>query len=117
MGRRYGAKTERELVPDSVNAVGQILSNYQAALHLFEDAVRRRAVRSGARGPAARGRQVFAPVLDACVGVAPGLEELVEESIGEVDGERPSRARALRGRAAQPTLSPSASAWRPRTAA
>ena len=63
---------------DCVNTVGQIFSNYQAALHLLEEAVPPRA---GARaryaqrccGPA----EVFTPVLDACAGVAPGLEELV----------------------------------------
>ena len=71
-------KTERELADDCVNAVGQILSNYQAALHLFEDAVRGELHASGAHA-------VFAPVLDACAGVAPGLDELVEESMRAAD--------------------------------
>ena len=39
--------------------------------------------------------EVFTPVLDACAGVAPGLEELVAESVGKV--ERPEPGRALRG--------------------
>ena len=30
-------------------------------------------------------REVFAPVLDACAGVAPGLDDLVSESIGSGD--------------------------------
>jgi hypothetical protein len=57
-----------------VDAVGRILSNYQAALLMLEEAdpeVLRQAA-----------SEVFAPVLDACAGVAPGLEELVAEAIG-----------------------------------
>ena len=77
-------RTERELAQDSIDTVGQILSNYQAALHLLEV--------SGDAGAAPRASapevlrqtaaEVFTPVLDACGGVAPGLEALVEESIG-----------------------------------
>ena len=33
------AKSERDLVTDSVNTIGQIFTNYQAALHQFEAAV------------------------------------------------------------------------------
>ena len=84
------SKTERELVQDNVNTVGQIFSNYQAALHLFEEAV------TGGYGETVprqlalevlqqAAHEVFVPVLDACVGVAPGLEDLVAESIGSVD--------------------------------
>jgi hypothetical protein len=71
-------KSERELADDCVNAVGQILSNYQAALHLFDDAVRGELHASGAHA-------VFAPVRDACAGVAPGLDELLEESMRAAD--------------------------------
>jgi hypothetical protein len=85
------SKTERELVQDNVNTVGQIFSNYQAALHLLEEAV---TSGYGATVPRALAREVlrhaahevFTPVLDACVGVVPGLESLVEESMGKVDG-------------------------------
>jgi hypothetical protein len=33
------SKSERDLVLDSVNTIGQIFANYQAALHMFEDAI------------------------------------------------------------------------------
>ena len=77
----------RELAQQSVISVGQILSNYQAALHLFEEAV---AGEVGDTVPRERAleffgevaRAVFAPVLEACAGVAPGLDDLVSESIG-----------------------------------
>ena len=59
----YASKTERELVQDNVNTVGQIFSNYQAALHLLEEAVKcgygetvpRAARARGAAGGRARG--------------------------------------------------------------
>jgi hypothetical protein len=79
--------TERELVQACVNTVGQIFSNYQAAMHLLEEAVPREPALEALRQAAA---EVFTPVLDACAGVAPGLEELVAESVGEV--ERPAAA-------------------------
>jgi hypothetical protein len=84
------SKTERELVQDNVNTVGQIFSNYQAALHLFEEAVRSGYGETVPRDLAVEvlreaAREIFTPVLDACVGVAPGLEDLVTESMGKVD--------------------------------
>jgi hypothetical protein len=87
------SKTERELVQDNVNTVGQIFANYQAALHLFEEPVRSGYGETVPRELAVEVLQeaahdVFAPVLDACVGVAPGLEDLLAESMGEVDGVR-----------------------------
>jgi hypothetical protein len=87
------SKTERELVQDNVNTVGQIFANYQAALHLFEEAVRSGHGETVPRDLAIEVLQeaahdVFAPVLDACVGVAPGLEELVADSMGKVDEVR-----------------------------
>jgi hypothetical protein len=97
------SKTERELVQDNVNTVGQIFSNYQAALHLFEEAVRRGYGETVPRDLALEvlreaAHEVFAPVLDACVGVAPGLEDLVTESMGKVDEvpevERPEAAQS-----------------------
>jgi hypothetical protein len=86
-------KTERELVQDNVNTVGQIFANYQAALHLFEEAVRSGYGETVPRDLAVEvlqeaAHEVFAPVLDACVGVAPGLEDLVADSMGEVDDVR-----------------------------
>ena len=87
------SKTERELVQDNVNTVGQIFSNYQAALHLFEEAVRSGYGETVPRELAIEvlreaAHDVFAPVLEACVGVAPGLEDLVVESMGKVDEVR-----------------------------
>jgi hypothetical protein len=87
------SKTERELVQDNVNTVGQIFSNYQAALHLFEDAVRTGYGETVPRALALEVLQdvahdVFAPVLDACVGVAPGFEDLVRDGMGKVDDAR-----------------------------
>ncbi len=70
------------------DAVGQIFANYQAALHLLEEAIH--------GDPAARElptREIFQPVLDACAGVAPGLDDLVTEVMEP--GERPA-ARTLR---------------------
>jgi hypothetical protein len=87
------SKSERELIQDNVNTVGQIFSNYQAALHLFEDAVRSGYGETVPRDLAIEvlreaAHDVFAPVLDACVGVAPGLDDLVAESMGKVDEVR-----------------------------
>jgi hypothetical protein len=84
------SKNERELVQDNVNTVGQIFANYQAALHLFEEAVVSGLGESVPRELAMEvlqeaARQVFEPVLDACTGVAPGMEDVVADSIGGVD--------------------------------
>jgi hypothetical protein len=89
----YASKTERELVQDNVNTVGQIFSNYQAALHLLEEAVVSGYGEAVPRALALEvlreaAHEVFTPVLDACVGVAPGFEELVAESLGAVDEVR-----------------------------
>jgi hypothetical protein len=76
--------TDRELVQDSVQTVGQIFSNYQAALHLLEETVAGETVAPDRALEVLKqaAREVFAPVLDACAGVAPGLDDLVAESIG-----------------------------------
>jgi len=87
------SKSERDLVQDNVNTVGQIFANYQAALHLLEEAVRSGYGETVPRDLAVEllrdvAHDVFAPVLDACVGVAPGLEDLVADSMGKVDDVR-----------------------------
>ena len=89
--------TERELVQEHVNTVGQIFSNYQAALHLLEEAVTSGYGEAVPRALAVEvlrhaAAEVFTPVLDACAGVTPGLDDLVAESI---EAERPESARAL----------------------
>ena len=42
-------------------------------------------------------REVFGPVLDACTGVAPGLEDLVAESSGAVERPQPGRSGPVDG--------------------
>ncbi len=86
-----------EPAEDSVRAVGQILSNYQAALHLFEEAVAGETVapQRGLELLREAAREVFAPVLEACAGVAPGLDDLVSEAIGGVD-DAPAAERRMR---------------------
>jgi hypothetical protein len=89
------SKTERDLVQDNVNTIGQIFANYQAALHLFEEAVVGGLGETVPRQLALEvlqeaARDVFDPVLDACVGVAPGLEDVVGQGIGAVDDVRES---------------------------
>jgi hypothetical protein len=84
------SKNERELVQDNVNTVGQIFANYQAALHLFEEAVVGGMGETVPRQLATEvlqeaAREVFEPVLNACIGVAPGMEDVVADSIGGVD--------------------------------
>jgi hypothetical protein len=84
------SKTERDLVQDNVNTVGQIFANYQAALHLFEESVMGGAGEKVPRELAIEvlrevARQVFEPVLEACVGVAPGMEDLVADGMGKVE--------------------------------
>jgi hypothetical protein len=83
------SKTERELVQDNVNTVGQIFANYQAALHLFEEAVTGGLGESVPRQLATEvlrevAREVFQPVLDVCAGV-PGMQDIVAETMGAVD--------------------------------
>ena len=91
--REHGELAISPYAAKTVNTVGQIFSNYQAALHLLEEAV---ASGYGETVPRARAlailrdaaHEVFTPVRDACVGVSPGLEDLVLESTGKVDEVR-----------------------------
>jgi hypothetical protein len=64
--------------PGSVDTAGRILSNYQAALHLLEEAGTEldRAVLQRV------GADVFTTVRDACAG-SPDLEELVAQIVAE----------------------------------
>jgi hypothetical protein len=83
------SKTERDLVQDNVNTIGQIFANYQAALHMFEEAMVGGAGEKVPRELAVEvlrevARQVFEPVLEASVGVAPGMEDLVADGMGKV---------------------------------
>jgi hypothetical protein len=84
-----GSKTERELLQDNVNTVGQIFTNYQAALHQFEaamvggagEAVPRELAKEMLREAA---REVFEPVLAAATNLAPGFEDVVAGGMGKV---------------------------------
>jgi hypothetical protein len=70
------------------DAVGQIFSNYQAALHLLEETVDGETL-----ARALPTSEIFQPVLDACAGVVLGLADLVAEVMAT--GER-REARTLR---------------------
>jgi hypothetical protein len=83
------SKSERELVQDNVNTIGQIFANYQAALHLFESAV------TGGLGEAVprelakevlreAARSVFEPVLAAVSGTVAGIDDAAAAGIGTV---------------------------------
>lgn len=87
------SKSERELVQDNVNTVGQIFANYQAALHLFESAITggmgegvpRELAKEVLREAA---RSVFEPVLAAVSGTVAGLDDATAFGMGSV-GEVP----------------------------
>ena len=84
------AKSERDLVLDSVNTIGQIFANYQAALHMFEEAVgsgmgeavpqelAKEILREGAR-------DVLEPVFAAASETAGELGDQVAKGIGTPD--------------------------------
>jgi len=84
------AKSERDLVIDSVNTIGQIFANYQAALHMFEDAVgsgmgeavpqelAKEILREGAR-------DVLEPVFAAASETAGEIGDQVARGIGTPD--------------------------------
>jgi len=85
------SKSERELVQDNVNTVGQIFSNYQAALHMFESAVTsglgetvpRELAKEVMREAA---RDVFEPLVASVSGTVAGLEDAAAAGLGVVDG-------------------------------
>ena len=92
------AKSERDLVMDSVNTIGQIFANYQAALHLFEEAIgtgmgeavpqelAKEILREGAR-------DVLQPVFAAASETAGELGDQVARSMGTPDQVRKEQAR------------------------
>src|SRR5215216_281098 len=84
------AKSERDLVVENVNTIGQIFTNYQAALHLFEDAVQTGAGEAVPRELAMEvlreaARDVFEPVLAAAAETAGEVTEHVADGIGVAD--------------------------------
>src|ERR687897_1079297 len=92
-------KSERDLVVDSVNTIGQIFANYQAALHLFEEAIgsgmgeavpqelAKEILREGAR-------DVLQPVFAAAAETAGEIGDQVARSIGTPDQVRKEQARS-----------------------
>src|SRR5215204_6479900 len=93
------AKSERDIVVDSVNTIGQIFANYQAALHMFEEAIQTGAgeavpqelakeiLREGAR-------DVLEPVFAAASETAGELGDQVARGMGTPDQVRKERPRA-----------------------
>jgi hypothetical protein len=84
------AKSERDLMQDSVNTIGQIFSNYQAALHQFEEAVQQGAGEAVPRELAKEvlreaARDVFEPVIAAAAEIAGEVAEHVEGGLGVTD--------------------------------
>ena len=87
------SKSERDLVVDSVNTIGQIFAKYQAALHMFEEAIATGAgeavpqelakeiLREGAR-------DVLQPVFAAAAETAGELGDQVARSMGTPDQVR-----------------------------
>jgi hypothetical protein len=74
------------------DAVGQIFSNYQAALLLLEEAGGDVTVSHETA------REIFQPVLDACGGAVPGLDELVAEVVAEPNRVAATHSRLIRRR-------------------
>jgi hypothetical protein len=92
------AKSERELVQDNVNTIGQIFTNYQAALHQFEAAAAGGIAESVPVGLAKEvlreaARDVFEPVFAAVSATVAGLGDRTADAMGVVDdlGEQQPR--------------------------
>jgi hypothetical protein len=84
------AKSERDLMQDNVNTIGQIFTNYQAALHLFEEAVEGGAGEAVPRELAKEvlreaARDVFEPVMAAAAEAAGEVSDHVADGFGVAD--------------------------------
>jgi len=84
------AKSERDLVTENVNTIGQIFTNYQAALHQFEAAVTGGAGEAVPRALALEvlreaAREVFEPVLAAAAETSGDVADQVADGIGVAD--------------------------------
>src|SRR5918999_2000751 len=84
------AKSERDLMPENVNTIGQIFTNYQAALHLFEEAVQGGAGEEvppeGAQEVLREAaRDVFEPVMAAAAEAAGEVADHVADGFGVAD--------------------------------
>jgi len=90
------AKSERDLVTDNVNTIGQIFTNYQAALHEFEAAVQGGAGEAVPRELAKEvlreaARDVFEPVMAAAAETAGEVADHVADGLG-VTGDAPAES-------------------------
>jgi hypothetical protein len=96
------AKSERDLVTENVNTIGQIFTNYQAALHQFEAAVQDGAGEAVPRELAIEvlregARDVFEPVMAAAAETAGEVSDHVADGMGVADrwpAEQPREAGA-----------------------
>src|SRR5918998_5114294 len=84
------AKSERDLLVDNVNTIGEIFTNYQAALHQFEAAVQEGAGEAVPRELAKEvlreaARDVFQPVLAAAAETAGEVADHVADGVGVTD--------------------------------
>jgi hypothetical protein len=92
------AKSERDLVTDNVNTIGQIFTNYQSALHQFEEAIGKGAGEAVPRDLAKEvlreaARDVLEPVLAAASETAGEVGDLVSKGIGVTDVHPAEQAR------------------------
>lgn len=92
------AKSERDLVTDNVNTIGQIFTNYQSALHQFEEAIGKGAGEAVPRDLAKEvlreaARDVLEPVLAAAAETAGEVGDLVAKGIGVTDVHPAEQAR------------------------
>jgi hypothetical protein len=93
------AKSERDLMQENVNTIGQIFTNYQAALHLFEEAVQDGAGEAVPRELAKdvlreAARDVFEPVMAAAAEAAGEVADHVADGFGVADTAPAEQPRA-----------------------
>jgi hypothetical protein len=92
------SKSERDLVIDSVNTIGQIFANYQAALHQFEEALGKGAGEAVPQQLAREilreaARDVLEPVFEAASETAGEVADHVGRGMGKVDDVKAEKPR------------------------
>ncbi len=92
------SKSERDLVIDSVNTIGQIFANYQAALHQFEEAVGKGAGEAVPQQLAREilqeaARDVLEPVFELAQETGGEVADHVTRGMGKVDAAKPEKPR------------------------
>lgn len=82
------AKSEREIVQDDINTIGQIFANYQAALHLFEATIGADAASESVPRAAVQDfiddftSRVFGDLLEVDLDAIPGLADGIDQAAG-----------------------------------